>query len=204
MNSGEKSVDYFTPQSRPYGLSYGQWTVRWWQWLASIPSEANPAIDSTGTNSSENQIDPYVWFLAGTVGGKKALRKSTCSPGKSILFPVINYEINPLEKPNLRTKSEMIKHVKEDEDDIINLEARIDGLPIPIFRVASDPPFFILNIVKNNTLDVKGGGITQATADGYWVFLKSLPVGEHEIYFSGSCSAGSRNVEVTHNLTVGS
>ena len=40
--------------------------------------------------------------------------------------------MNPLEKPELKTDSELISHVKKDEDDIINLEAVIDGQGIPI------------------------------------------------------------------------
>ena len=29
-------------------------------------------------------------------------------------------------------------------------------------------------------------GITQAVSDGYWVVLKPLPLGKHEIHFSGA------------------
>jgi hypothetical protein len=102
-----------------------------------------------------SQTDPNVWFLAGTLGGKTC----TLPAGKSILFPVINYEMNPLEKPELRTESELIKHVVEDEDDIINLEAMIDDQTIPIYRVRSDPHCFT-RIIKDNTLEVSGGGTT--------------------------------------------
>jgi hypothetical protein len=200
--SKQETLGYFTPTSMPYGLSYGQWTVRWWLWLASIPTDNNPAADGTGQYCGVNQTDPYVWFLAGTFGGKTAHRKCTIPNGRSVLFPVINYEMNSLEKPELQTESELIKHVQDDEDDIINLEAIVDGQTIPIFRIQSDPLLFTLKIVEDNPLEVKGGGITSATSDGYWVFLKPLATGEHKIYFSGSCSAGSRNVKVSYDLTV--
>jgi hypothetical protein len=198
----EKGFEYFTPRSKPYGLSYGQWTVKWWQWLASIPTEANPAVDETGKHAAVNQRDSNVWFLAGTFGGKTAQRKCIIPDAKSILFPVINYEMNPLEKPELKTESDLRTHVVEDEDDIINLEAMINGQRIPIYRVRSDPPMFTLKIVENNPLQVPGGGTTEATSDGYWVFLKPLNPGEHEIDFAGSCSAGQRNVKVRYHLTV--
>jgi hypothetical protein len=197
-----KRYEYFTPETKPYGLTYGQWTVKWWQWLASIPTDTNPAADENGKNAGINQTDPHVWFLAGTFGGKTVDRKCIAPAGRSILFPVINYEMNPIEKPELKTDSELIRHVIEDEDDIINLEAIIDGQGIPIFRVRSDPPMFSLTLPADNPFNTSVGGTTRATSDGYWVFLKPLNPGEHNLYFAGSCSAGSRNVKAAYNLTV--
>jgi hypothetical protein len=197
-----KLPEYFTPEEKPYGLSYGQWTVKWWQWLVSIPLEKNPAADETGENAGVNQSNSNVWFLAGTFGGKAAERKCKVSSGKSILFPVINYEMNPLEKPELKTESQLTQHVMEDIDDIITLEATINGQGIPIYRVRSDPIIFPLRIAKNNPFQVIDGGTTQATSDGYWAFLKFLTPGEYKIYFAASCSAGSRNVKTNYNLTV--
>jgi hypothetical protein len=198
----EKPLEYFTPESGAHGLSYGQWTAKWWQWLISIASEVNPALDEIGNYAGMNQNDPNVWFLAGTLGGKAVERNSIVPAGKSILFPVINYEMNPLEKPELETKIDLIKHVKEDIDDILNLEAIIDGQRIPIFRVQSEPELFTLKIPENNIFQVPSGGTTQATSDGYWIFLKPLGHGNHEIYFAASCSAGSRNVKTSYHLTV--
>lgn len=199
---GSKLIEYFTPECTPYGLSYGQWTVKWWQWLAAIPAPANPAADQTGQNSGVNQVDRNVWFLAGTLGGKTVERKCSIPEGRAILFPVINYEMNSLEKPHLKTESELVSHVKQDEDDIINLDAIVDGQKIAIYRVSSDPAFFAITVPEDNAVQIPQGGTTQATADGYWVFLKPLPLGGHNIYFSGSCSAGTRNVKASYYITV--
>jgi hypothetical protein len=194
--------EIFTPETKPYGLTYGQWTVKWWQWLLSIPTDTNPAADENGIHASMNQTDSHVWYLAGTLGGKTVTRKCIIPAGRSILFPVINYEMNSIEKPELRTDSELIRHVMEDEDDIINLEAIIDEQRIPIYRVRSDPPMFPLTIPADNLLNTSVGGTTRATSDGYWVFLKTLEPGEHNLYFAGSCSAGSRNVKATYSVRV--
>jgi hypothetical protein len=200
--SNGKRVGYFTPDSKPYSLSYGQWTVKWWEWFISIGTEANPAVDSTGEHADINQRDPDVWFLAGTLGGNSVKRRCVIPSGKSVLFPVINYEMNTLERPELKTENELIKHVEQDIDDILNLEAIIDSQAIPTYRVRSDPLVFTLRIPDDNVFEVSGGGTTQATSDGYWVFLKPLVLGEHQIYFAGSCSAGSRNVRASYDLTV--
>src|SRR5262245_8830247 len=34
--------------SQPYGKSYGDWAVAWWQWALSIPEAQNPVTDTTG------------------------------------------------------------------------------------------------------------------------------------------------------------
>jgi hypothetical protein len=170
--------------------------------LAAIPAVINPAADETGVYADVDQFDHNVWFLAGTFGGKTVERKCQIPSGRSILFPVINYEMNTLEKPELKTDTELVQHVIQDEDDIINLDSIVDGQKIPIYRVKSEPTFFTITAPEDNAVQIPHGGTTQASADGYWVFLKPLPLGEHEIYFSGSCSAGSRNVKATYHLRI--
>jgi hypothetical protein len=195
-------IELFTPDISPYGLTYGQWTIKWWQWLTSIPMHINPAADENGRNACLNQTDPNVWFLAGTLGGKAVNRKCTIPVGRAILFPVINIEVNTLEKPELITDAELIRYAIKDEDDILNLDALVDGHKVPIYRVRSDPPMFPLKIAADNVFEVPGETTTMATSDGYWVFLKPLSPGKHDLFFAGSCSLGTRNVKATYNLTI--
>ena len=67
--------------SKPHGLSYGDWTAKWWQWAVSIPKDINPGADMTGKNCVLKQSGP-VWFLAGTFGGP-ATRTCTIPGWKS-------------------------------------------------------------------------------------------------------------------------
>jgi hypothetical protein len=194
-------IELFTPEDKPYGLTYGQWTVKWWQWAHTAPKNVNPLLDETGKYASIDQDGP-VCFLAGTAGENKLIQRICKIPSeKAILFPVINYEMNPIEKPELKTESELIRHVIEDINDIVIKTAIIDGISIPIYRIRSDPPIFPLTINDYNGFGIPGG-YTNATADGYWVFLKYLPQGEHNIYFHGSCSGGIRNVTTSYHLRV--
>jgi hypothetical protein len=176
--------------------------VKWWQWFIAIPAKKNPGADETGENAGINQFEDNVWFLAGTLGGKTVERKCLIPKERAILFPVINYEMNSLEKPELKTESQLIKHVTQDQDDIINLDAVVDGQKIPVYRVRSEPSFFGITVPRENAVQIPSGGTTHATADGFWVFLKPLPIGQHGIYFSGSCSNGARNVKASYQVTV--
>jgi hypothetical protein len=196
------AIEFFPPGSRPYGLTYGQWTVKWWQWLASISADKSPAADETGKFAGINQPHIPVWFLAGTLGGKSVNRKCVIPGGCSVLFPVINYEMNALEKPDLKSDQDLIKHVAEDQDDILNLECMIDSQIPQIHRVRSDPVIFTIYFHTNNPFNITSATTTRATSDGYWVFIKRLEPGEHNLYFAGSCSSGIRNVSARYGLRV--
>jgi hypothetical protein len=201
LRTGSESDIYYTNRERPYGLSYGQWTVRWWQWAVSSPFEVNPIVDDTGKNGSTNQTGP-VWFLAGTLGENKLpIRRCVIPFGKGLLFPVINYETNQLEEPKLTTEKAMVKHVVDDINDIIRKVAIIDGINIPTYRIQSSPKVFCLNVSNDNWLGIVPGKIKTA-ADGYWVFLKPLDIGRHEIFFHGSCSGGTRNSTARYFLNI--
>src|SRR3954470_21116236 len=76
----------FPINSRPYGQSYGQWAVAWWQWALSVPAASNPVADTTGEFAGEGQSGP-VWFVAGTFQNS-AERSFTVPAGKALLMPV--------------------------------------------------------------------------------------------------------------------
>ncbi len=190
-------ANFFVPDDdKPYGLSYGQWTTKWWEWCFSAPISTSPLTDDLGKYSHLNQSGP-VWFLCGTFGENKfPKRKCTIPRGKGILFPVINYIYVPDSKV---ADYEVAQHVKKDIDDIVKLEATVDEMAVPAYRVRSDPKIFIINIREENKLGLPVG-MNKASADGYWVFLKRLSPGEHMVYFHGSCSGGIRNATAHYQL----
>lgn len=69
QSTNSKIVPSVSPLgSKPYGLTYGEWTAKWWQWTLSTPKDVNPGGDTTGKNCALKQSGP-VWFLSGTFGG---------------------------------------------------------------------------------------------------------------------------------------
>jgi hypothetical protein len=198
-------ISFFTAESIPYGKTYGNWTVEWWRWALAIPKSVNPVLDITGEYAGVDQQNNDVLFLAGKLADediKVPNRFCTIPAKKSILFPVINCESNPLEYPELRTHQDIIERVKRDEDTIIRKECFVDDKRIPAQRVKSDPTIFGLSMVKDNLFNVEGGGSTYASSDGYWVFLKPLPTGKHVISFQGSCEYGKLNSGANYRLEV--
>lgn len=194
MQSGPSidNVPFFTTESKPYGRTYGHWTVRWWKWFLSTPKALNPVADWSGKLAHVNQPSNSVWFLAGKVASEdKRLPSRFCRipTGRSILFPVINYEANQLEFPELRTFGDIVDRVRLEEDTIAEKTCSIDEVCIPPQRVRSDPVIFRLRLREDNIANVKVGS-AYASADGYWVFLKPLLPGNYVITFRGSCKYG--------------
>jgi hypothetical protein len=195
----------FPPDSQPYGLTYGEWTAKWWQWAHSIPTENNPMLDETGEDcaQAQNQTSP-VWFLAGTSGGSVE-RTCTIPTGKAILFPVVN-------TVNIRaaseTDEELLAGAKNQADLVTTLEVSIDGVPLQdLWNYRIQSPFFDVTLPNDNIFGISGGTY-RSIADGYWVFLEPLPPGQHEIRLHGvmgdPTAASIVNLEtaVTYHLTI--
>jgi hypothetical protein len=193
MSLGE--ISFFTADSKPYGKTFGSWTVQWWQWFLLTPKSKHAVIQQSNG----------ILFLAGKLADENRnlpSRFCTISTATSTLFPVINCAANPLEHPELKTYQDLIEHVKKDEDSIVKKECFVDGKKIPPQRVKSDPSIFELRINEDNAFNIEGGGTTYASADGYWVFLKPLPIGNHVISFHGSCEYGKLNSGATYCIQV--
>lgn len=120
------SQSVYPINSKPYGLTYGEWTAKWWQWAPSIPTKDNPTTDENGEKCAVGQNDPNVWFLAGTGGGADT-RACTIPAGKAIFFPVLNVECDYLSQ-DLKTESDLRKCAKADQDKATNLQAIVDEL----------------------------------------------------------------------------
>jgi hypothetical protein len=189
FTNGVQGIEYFTSSSIPFGLTYGRWTIMWWNWVVSIPKTVNPVTDTNGESANLKQ-KKQTWFLAGCFEGDDLpRRKCTIPQNTSIFFPVVNYESNFYEKPEITKKPELIEDVSNDIDKVIEKKVVVDQIEIPCFRIKSDPGIFLLNLPEDNCLDIKAG-VIEASSDGYWVFLKPLCSGKHEIEFHGLCPGG--------------
>jgi hypothetical protein len=197
-------VQVFTETDKPYGKTYGAWTVKWWQWIYSIPSEINPLLDLTGENWKRDQPSSDVWFLVGVFSDVQKtfpFRKIEMESGRSILFPVLNCEANKLEFPEM-THNDLVKHVVDDINTVVKKDCTINGKRVSPARISSDPKTYSLRIAKNNAFGVKNSGLTDASAYGYWIFLKPLSKGKYNISFEGSCEFGRLNSGADYELNV--
>lgn len=191
MRNNSTKNPFFDYKCSPFGISLPDWTSLWWKWLHSIPKDRNPASDTTGENCDVSQVQPHVWFLAGTFGGS-VIRNCKIEYGKALLFPIITSIFSFALDPHLKTEKELVRHVIKDIDSVSYIKLHIDDLSFEEFdqfRVKSEP--FHDNIDGRATISV---------SDGYWIFLKPQNIGRHHIFFS------ARNIdffnEVSYNISI--
>lgn len=191
----------FSSKEHPFGHSWQYWTTKWWRWFLSIPKANSPAMDNGDINSNLNQSDQKVWFLAATTGG--TVERTVRIPlGKAILFPVINITISNSEDKTLRTDADMISFVKRHMKDIVNKQASIDGKDLLVsedLRVQSPP--FNFSYPPDNIFGAEAGP-TRGVGDGYWIFMRPLQVGNHNIRTYGSCMSGKIQIGAKIRLMV--
>ena len=207
VNPGVYPID-----SKPFGLTYGGWSAKWWQWSAAIPKDANPTADTSGKNCVLGQNDQHVWFLSGT-GGGSAERTCNIPVGKAILFPVLNAECTYKDSATAKTPSDLRSCAIESDAGVTTLLATVDGRNIQNveqYRVTSN--LFNVTLPNNNIMGVTPGP-TEGVSDCWCIILYPLPAGNHEIHFVGVL--GSPTViptltntnprfasEVTYHITV--
>jgi hypothetical protein len=123
--------------SMPYGMTYGEWSVKWWHWAVSIPTATNPLLDPTGEHCNVGQSG-NVWFLAGTAGSGSATRTCAIPAGKAIFLPILN-QFDCCESG--QTVADMRKNVTYQIDNVTSMDFKLDGVSLQnLFSYRSPSP----------------------------------------------------------------
>ena len=190
----------FPVNSRPYGLSYAQWSARHWQWLFSFPADAHPLADTAPPESGQSG---NVWFLGGTFSSieivpgvilGQANREITIPSGTALFFPIVDVEGSDIEG-NGNTAQELSDYASFFADfiDASTLSLKIDGKTVTnlsSFRVES-PLFQFGPLPENNLLGAPEGTVGNSVSDGVFTMVKPLSVGRHTITFYGALDLSS-------------
>lgn len=211
-----EDIELFTPQDKPFGLSYQDHIKNFWNWFVSIPKEQHPEKDLTGEGcaNGQNNSTSEVFYLSGN-SSNNVERVCEIPNGKGILIPVIiaemaDKEIDLERYPN-PTVENLSQIVKKDQDSVTNMYLKINDNEyqkdnISEYRVHTDA--FNLNFSKGNIFGVPEGSAI-AVADGHYLLTKPLPKGEHNIYWNASllcegddCIDNKFHQEVKYTLKV--
>jgi len=210
-NAGNPRI--LPPGSMPYGMSYGEWSVKWWQWAYGLPVTGHPLFDETGANCAAGQSGP-VWFLGGVFNASGTAVRDLCTVpvGKALFFPIIDVEWDnfcPVLDPPLSI-DELRLQAKLAMDSVRDLVCEVDGAPLmnlASYRFVGDP--FGVNMPSDNIWQAFGcpyepGYYEPLVPDGVFLMLAPLPAGQHTIYFRGTIDFFGTpfTPEITYNLTV--
>lgn len=210
-----QSAKVFSPDANVFGMSYGDWSAAWWQYVLSIPVSENPVLDETGEFCGIGQSGGPIFFLVGAVTGEPVTRDCTAPAGKALVVPILNVECSNVEDPDAELSfyggnaHEMRMCAAGHADNIVvqSLNVTIDRKKIQDlrpFRVQS--PLFDFNMPEeDNFLDLSGVTSGSAVSDGYWIIIEPLRPGEYELHFEGEAHLTDEftfYMDVTYNLTV--
>jgi hypothetical protein len=206
-------IQFYGGLEKPYGLTYGGWTTKWWDWIMAIPREKSPLHDGTGALWITNQPSSDVWFLIGNFAQEYPPecpteqknfphRKIKIQAGRSILFPVLNCLATFLEYPRLKTHEDLVRHVRNDVNSVVNKKLFINQKGYEPICISSDPEIFKVTIIDGNAFGIKNSGLTDAAAYGYWAFIKPLSKGNYTIRFEGSCESGRLSAGASYDLDI--
>ena len=177
----------FPINSRPYGLTYGQWSARWWQYAFQ-----QTTLDICATDKPGSQVI----FLA----GNSAINSCTVPSGKAIMFPIFNVEwsVAEAEKQPQFTPGQSCFVPAEPNGTTdatfpnASLEADVDGVTLQNltdYRAVSAP--FTFTTVEGNPFGLCPADgpcplTSRAVADGFWIMLMPLSPGAHTIHFTAT------------------
>lgn len=198
-----------SPESTYLGMSYGDWSAAWWQFMIETPN-ANAVFgdDSSpgGYDCNMGQTLAPVFFLFGG-GSQNSTANRTCKvpAGKAIFFPIINAECSTVEGPPFYGGSEYALRTcaaSWGNATVLNtLKVTVDGFPLPNLKnMRAQSPAFTFTAVPTGNLGVEAKGLS--VSDGFWVLLKPLSRGKHTIHFEATAPSVGNYQSVNYNLTV--
>ena len=166
----------------PYGKSYQEWTSKWWQWHISIPLSQHPRENYTSDKCSIAQNGP-VWFLADGPNGKWEERECIIPKDKSIIVQVLGSECDYGEA-NLKNDQDVMTCV--DRGMIgSKVKAILDGNQITELQKNRIGHYWFNITVPLDNIYEEPAGTYRALTDGWFLFLKPLPPGNHELIIKG-------------------
>lgn len=193
----------FPINDTPFGLSYSDWSAKWWKWILQIPKNINPLSDLEGKNAYLNQIHDNVFFLCQTVESSEKIPHRTIRiPKQSAIFmPVINW-VSVLHEDG-ESDEQLLRVARERMDVVKDLLIYINDIALTtdiLKKFRAESPFMDLFLPENNIFGYNRGQ-TRIISDGYWIFLKPIS-GNIRIKSSGSCSSGITKIGVHYNIEI--
>ncbi len=169
------------PNESVGGMRQTEWSRLWWQWAASFQGKESPVADRTGELCGSKQSGP-VWFLAGTYETRRTVRICTVPKDKYLFFPLINYVVMPPLNGST-TCSSVTKNAALMTDNPAALILEIDGKRIgglSAHRLATTQCFDMGVRAREKVR------VFPSAANGYYVMLRPLSPGKHELNFGGA------------------
>lgn len=189
---------------KPLGRTYQQWSEAWYKWALAIPQTQSPL----GNGPCDTNQSGDVFFLSGNAGGS-SWRTCNVPAGKSVFFPIVNVTVRACPELvsasytcQMATSAQAVGKSATSTFDTYSptMSLKVDGTEYTGLsqRRAASPTFD--DPTKNKAEDAFGSkcsgpiganpcGVMEGAArigagDGYWVMLKPMSPGTHDVRFT--------------------
>jgi hypothetical protein len=219
-----KPAEVLPPSSIPYGLSYAEWSAKYWQWSLGQATNHIELVGETGVCSGPGS---RVRFLAAAdIPGQGGVTIKTnhivLGPDTPLFITVLSAYDDNTGCPTFGslTAAELADTNAANWTFVTETSCTIDGVavtgltdPATTEYLTVSPPFSYTTAEKDNVLagffgePCIGGGVTvyPAVAEGVYLMLSPFPPGRHTIHFVGRVTAGGSVVvdeDFTYDISV--
>ena len=182
-----QAVPLIAPAKAIAGATQEEWSKRWWRWALSFDDDDSPLADPDGRFCAEGQTGP-VWFLAGSFGTARTVRRCHVPAGKTLFFPLVNY----------------ITLEPDDEDEpcasLKRRAAELTPAPAALVLDVNGKRFKGLQAhrqVTRRCFHVSEDDETLAAGNGFYVAMGPLRKGHYTLNFGGILPSLSQAVTYT-------
>ncbi|MBC8144874.1 MAG: hypothetical protein H7X80_04755 [bacterium] len=204
----------YTPDSRPYGKTYAEWSAEWWTWAWQTEAtnasgdRTHPLFDTTGAHAfNGQQTSGSVLFLAGFLGPGTYTRNVWIPSGKALFFPVVNAYADTTGGWTIDSMRNALDRFATTVNEVfVEVDGRAIANPKSYHFRSSE---FAITLPHRNLYEFFGAPYGAGTripvmSDGYWIMLAPLSRGVHTIHFRGSMTRPNEPfvLDMTYNVTV--
>jgi hypothetical protein len=209
------------PGSLPYGLSYEEWSAKWWQFFYGQSADNVQPLGSPGICEGPAS---RVLFLNGAPTSATETKQATIFADTPLFLAILAFTADNTSCPanTFTTNSANVlaaEAVSGWNSAATLTTCTIDGVAVPglenptntIYNVVS-VPFSYTTAEKDNIVAVSEGepclpgGLTvyPAVADGVYLMLSPLSPGKHKIHSVGEAGPGGAflKIDLTYDITV--
>ncbi len=198
---GNRNPGVLPPNSRVQGMTYGEWSVEWWQYVFSLPMDQNPLVGATGAVCAF-ELNGNVAVVVVDPSSPDPI-ECEVPAGTMLFLDILSAECSTLEAPPFYGGNEDELRACAQGFVLHDLEATIDGVAIQnIEAYIHTSPLFEFTLPADNILEVEAGLTGQSVSNGAHLMLAPLTPGEHTIRFQASYPDLEFSVDTNYHITV--
>jgi len=198
---GNANPGVLPPNSRVQGLTYGEWSARWWQYVLSIPTPQNPLTGGTGANCIYQRIGNVGLVAVDPLVGEPI--QCEVPAGMILFLDILSAECSTVEEPPFYGGNEEELRACALGFSFTDLQASIDGVAVNnLDQYLHSSPLFEFTLPEDNVLFVDAAS-GESVSNGAHLMLAPLSPGEHAIHLHASIpELDGFTVDMDFELTV--